>query len=442
MSRKGRKKAGRQHPAPDAPISTTAPEAGSGGQGTPPTETRGKTFFAVALSLVVASLLTGVVVGRLTSPKYDKKENLVDYAVRSSGIIYTQWNREPTDLTVPARGFQLRGGVIEYSCGFKKQLRDFVTGNEITDEDLRKLRELSARGNAPRHTGASQSPNLQAGALAEGSSGLSRLVIEHTIGYIPPLHPSDALGIATPGVSAQEVIAVLLGAGEVYSLRSATTGLKDYWVTLRSSSWEKKTWQGVKLFITAASGFGIGFYIGYEDNPPCADKAFQEQLASPSLWQTVGDRFLRVYQWHFERDNITHAINAINTKVPGSPTLRTFYYGIKAAPASDEEKLISKRARNQLADNSEQTDPLQYLPAWVDVIDRVGDIWGPRFIWDSTAMRTFNRSIHEHLLWHNEHDGIYTPADPYMAMLIDQGAPDISMSASRKYAESLWNAPQ
>ena len=378
------------HPDRGTPESNNSearpPRPGGDGVAPTPDKVAPTKFLSVFFMVFTASLLAGVLAGKAASPRYNDPEkamgSIEDYVFRGAGVLRSEWQRKPDAGATPISELSLSGGVVEFHCGFKTVHRDLITGKAVTDEDLQSRPSNGAYAYMP---------------------GYGHRTLDHSRAYLPPIRPSDPNGVAVEGASPQEVVGVIMGAGELYSLTAARKQAAQYWKNMGSQSFGHKVGQGIKMFAAGLSGFALGFYFAYDDSP-CRDRAFQDQLDQQSLWIAVGELFRRTHSWHFQRDSTSRAISAIKSEFP--VTLSSFYYSVKAAQL---EGSITTEERDRLRKNSESADPLQFFSAPVGLAVGAVEAWGPAAIRNSARFQALLRAKEESSLWQRQDNGTYKP---------------------------------
>jgi hypothetical protein len=90
---------------------------------------------------------------------------------------------------------------------------------------------------------------------------------------LPAIEPEGPVGTPRQGASLNEVIGVMLGSAEIYSLKNATTQVQSYWKKMKGEIRGKRFMRG---------GFALGFYLGYDDDPDCG--GFGQQLNESDLY--------------------------------------------------------------------------------------------------------------------------------------------------------------
>lgn len=102
------------------------------------------------------------------------------------------------------------------------------------------------------------------------------------------------------GFDFKETLAIIAGGAEGYSLKAAGNFL------LEKSTGPAKDNESLRMLLFAClgaiSGFAYGFWLGYDGEPKCGDKLFQQLLNDPVFWRGVAARHRKSLWWFFLRD--------------------------------------------------------------------------------------------------------------------------------------------
>jgi hypothetical protein len=162
-------------------------------------------------------------------------------------------------------------------------------------------------------------------------TGPSFRFLEAKLAELPAVEPPNQAGTSREGASLPEVIGVMLGGAEAYSLKYASGQVSSYFRDVEGVSKGKRIARGLQLVGAGVSGFAIGFYLGYSDDPNCGDEKLAEQLKETSLWRNVGLDLQQFYTWRFQRDPALTRINKIETLGTRRLTLRDAWVGVNSA---------------------------------------------------------------------------------------------------------------
>jgi hypothetical protein len=223
-----------------------------------------------------------------------------------------------------------------------------------------------------------------------------------------------------------EVIGVMLGGAEAYSLKYSGAQVSSYFREIEGASRGKRILRGLQLVGAGVSGFAVGFYLGYHNDPNCGDEKVGGQLTKTSLWQKVGPELQRFYTWRFQRDPTSGAITQIATLGARKVTLRDVWLGLNSAIESknlglkETDFIVSKKVRDDMASNTRARDPLEYLPFCFPIVDLLADKFS-RSYRSSNFERQLMRMQVEQLLWVKRDKEDWLPTDdPTVEITIEE----------------------
>ena len=260
-----------------------------------------------------------------------------DYAEQSSSVTLPQWQIERSANGV-VTGVHLQRGVVRLTCGFNDILHD-LNGNPLSEEEFAKNKADYVAALGIGHTSVANTksnndtPDILARAQAE-SEILNRPNVDllyAALTDLPAIEPLNGAETPREGAGLPEVIGVMLGGAETYSLKYAGGQISAYFQEIEGASRGKRIVRGLQLVGAGISGFAIGFYLGYHNDPNCGDEKLAGQLNETSLWKVVGLDLQRFYAWRFQRDPSSSTIGKIETLGARRLTLRDVWLGLNSA---------------------------------------------------------------------------------------------------------------
>ena len=408
---------------------------------------RPPTFGKVLLGVLITATLAGYLSGKIASPSYDdpnKAMGLIrDYAEQSSSVTLPQWQIERSANGV-VTGVHLQRGVVRLTCGFNDILHD-LNGNPVTEEEYAKQRADYVAALGIRHTSVANTkstndtPDIVAQAQAE-SEILNRPNVDllyAALTDLPAIEPLNRAGTPREGAGLPEVIGVMLGGAEAYSLKYAGGQVSAYFKEIEGASRGKRIVRGLQLVGAGISGFAIGFYLGYHNDPNCGDEKLGGQLNETSLWRMVGPNLQQFYTWRFQRDPSSSTIGKIQTLGARKLTLRDLWLGLNSAIEMKSlglhrtDFIVSKKVRDDLASNTSARDPVEYLPFWFPIVNLLVDKFSKSYR-DSNFERQLMRMQVEQFLWVKRGKDDWLPTDN----------PDVEITIEEAYFETpLFGTP-
>jgi hypothetical protein len=428
------------------------------------TEARPKrpvTFAKVLFGVFVAATLAGYLSGKIASPSYDNPAKamkpILEYADRSSSIQLPQWQIDRS-ANGAVTGLRLQGGVVQLTCGFHRILHH-LNGNPVSDEEYRKkvadyVAAREKKQTSKRVTKSSQNiddPIEQAQRSTEMLFGPSFSDLEATFCELPAVEPPNQAGTPREGASLPEVIGVMRGGAEAYSLKYASGQVSSYFREVEGISRGKRIVRGLQLVGAGLSGFAIGFYLGYSDDPNCGNQKLAEQLNQTSLWKNVGLDLQQFYTWRFQRDPALAKINKIETLGARRLTLRDAWVGVHSAIESKNlglhrtDFVVSKQVKDDLTSNTSAREPLEYLPLWLNFANLLGDRLSKRFN-DSNFERQMMRMRIEQFLWVKQGKDDWLPTEDTMVEITieeaysDSTIPSTKARCYKRRRTWTWNS--
>jgi hypothetical protein len=129
------------------------------------------------------------------------------------------------------------------------------------------------------------------------------------------------------------------------------------------------------------TGYALGYYWGYRNNPNCSTLEFQQQLKSSELWTTIRARFAELYGLTFTVDS-SGVIQDIRAAAWPELNLRDVYLPLRAARQIDCGSgglRISDRLYQRLKEHSQELFRYAHAPIWIRLWDLVRTMfeWSP-----------------------------------------------------------------
>jgi hypothetical protein len=447
----GSKRQRKKETRPPHSTKTSTSEKESATTGTPNEESTGAgnkrppVFAKVLLGVFVAATLAGYLSGKIASPSYEdpnKAMGLIrDYAKRSSSVMLPQWQIERSAKGV-ITGVHLQGGVVQLTCGFSNILHD-LTGNAVTDEEYAKEKADYVAALGIRHARAANTksnkdtPDIVAQAQEEARIlGPDLDLLYAAVTELPAIEPLNRAGTPHEGAGFPEVIGVMLGSAEAYSLKYAGGQVSSYFREIEGTSRGERVLRGLQLVGAGISGFAIGFYLGYHDDPNC--EKLGKQLNETSLWKVVTPDLQQFYTWRFQRDPSSSTISKIETLGARRVTLRDVWLGLSSAierkslGLNRTDFMVSKKVRDDMASNTRARDPVEYLPFWFPVVNLLSDKFSNSYGASNFEHHLMRMQV-EQFLWVKNDKGDWLPTDnPDVEIMIEDAYYDTPLFASHK----------
>jgi hypothetical protein len=207
--------------------------------------------------------------------------------------------------------------------------------------------------------------------------------------------------------SFEDVLLILVGAKEVYNLRGGAMATREYWLTRKSRSLGKRIKDSAELAFVFFSGFSLGYYWGYNDDPNCDTDTFDRLFKEPSFWQKVGAEIKNYYDFEFTIEN-QGTITDVMSPYHDALNLRDVYLPLRAARLLDCTPVKVRFADSlfkRLKANSENAYAYANAPIWVQFWDLLKTFWSDEpFLRRYVEMKYFGADW-----WQQDTDGRWQP---------------------------------
>lgn len=319
------------------------PSEGSGRE----TESKAKRtrVWGIIFAIFLTSTSVGFAIGRARSPEYSRGDkaysNILDWTFERVTVRDSRWQVSGNFVPGEKTAIHLVGGTIEFLCAAKSHKHDLVTGVSKDDpvpsytvqcsRDRMSYERSSVEEDDAELFAHSNNRSLRA------SHRLESLLVKGATTDLPPLSIEAADLNTTPhrkGLTFEGVLLVIAGAKEMGNVRGTSQVVWEYWILRKSRSLGSKIRDVTMMVGAAVSGFALGYYLGYEDDPDCSATLFDTQLQQPKLWADLGQRLMRFYSFEFT-SAVAGNISQVTTPDHRSLTFRDVYLPLRAAKLID-----------------------------------------------------------------------------------------------------------
>jgi hypothetical protein len=183
---------------------------------------------------------------------------------------------------------------------------------------------------------------------------------------------------------------------------------REYWLSRKSRSFGKRIRDSIQLAFAFFSGFSLGYYWGYDDDPNCDTDTFHRLLKEEGFWRKVGANLKRFYEFDLTVDakgTITDATSPLRDAL----NLRDVYLPIRAARLLDCPPVRIRFADSlikRLTANSESAYAYANAPIWVKFGDLLRTFWSD----EPYLRRHVEKKYFGVAWWSQDTDGRWKPS--------------------------------
>jgi hypothetical protein len=189
------------------------------------------------------------------------------------------------------------------------------------------------------------------------------------------------INVHRKGLTFQETAEVLVG--ETTGVAKSTLAAREYWLARNARHWTLKVRDVIVGAASVMSGFSLGYYWGYENDPTGAQDVVEEQLNSPLLWEEIGRRLRDIYVYRIQIDH-SGVIQDVSSG-GRDLNLRDLYITLAAARLIDCSAgriRISDKLYRKLKDNSMTLFAHADAPMWIRLLDLAKTFWSETAVLD------------------------------------------------------------
>lgn len=137
-----------------------------------------------------------------------------------------------------------------------------------------------------------------------------------------------------------QTLALIVGGGaEAYSVKSVVPEITEY--VIHKATGEDRIRAVILSLLALASGFVVGFKLGYVNRPKCGEKLFQELLHDVVFWQGVAEEYEELHKWSFSYRGGAILVHRVNISSP--PLNLKQWNTVGPPPVEVVEDLIKSR---------------------------------------------------------------------------------------------------
>jgi hypothetical protein len=208
--------------------------------------------------------------------------------------------------------------------------------------------------------------------------------------------------------SFEDVLLILVGAKEIYNLRGGAMATREYWLSRKSRSLWKRIKDSIQLAAAFFSGFSLGYYWGYDDDPNCDADTFHRLFKEEEFWQRLGVNLRRFYDFELTVDG-KGTITDVTSPLRDALNLRDVYLPIRAARLLDCPPVRLRFADaliKRLTANSESAFAYANAPIWVKFWDLLRTFWS----YEPFRRRHVEKKYFGGDWWKQDTDGRWKPS--------------------------------
>jgi hypothetical protein len=324
-----------------------------------------QSFAAVVAFVFISSVGLGFGAGVAQSPDYSNprkaREAILSWILERVHVSDTKWELNGALHSQGVAVLSLVGSRVRFQCGGIL----YPSGLPGRQQETRDTPPLSC-GPPPKTT-------LE---LLESDS--------RSVDELPALMRDQWLSIDVPRkrLSFQETLEILVG--ESAGVATSSLAARQYWLARKTRSWTRKTRDVAVLVTSVVTGFSLGYYWGYRNDPNCGEAVLRAQLESATLWTELQARLRNLYRFRFTVDQ-SGVMQKVESPGWAELNLRDVYLPLRAGRLVDCDSgglRVADGLIQELKVNSEQLFKHANAPLWMKAWYLLRTMWGHISVFD------------------------------------------------------------
>jgi hypothetical protein len=336
-------------------------------QNPPPAPEKSKGLWWVIGLIFISGVGLGFGVGRARSPDYtdprEARRALEDWTLERTAVRNTQWTKNGSLLRPGIVELNLVSGEVGFECGYLRYPESPASSNDTVSHIVScplSHTATNGTGKQQQSDGFERTADLQTEDHNSTDAGTLPELLRHT------WHDYD---VPREGLSFKESLEIIVG--ESAGVGRTLLDTRQYWLERRGRGWISKLRDGTVMVTSVVTGYALGYYWGYRNNPKCGASELQPQFKSLSLQNRIRARLFRLYRYRFTVDS-KGVIQNVESNMSPEPNLRDVYLPLRAAGLLDCRSggiRISDSLHQDLQAHSYELFRHAHAPIWIKVSD-------------------------------------------------------------------------